>query len=270
MRAINDGSYLDLVMKNCFDAFAVLTSKVERNQAESPEMAMKINQEIAKICQRYVEFGLQSARESAYDEDDGHEEDGAAGIEALDVALDVVAELFRATVSLSVRMLVTTLHEKINFLLQLAALSTDNAARHADLQRAPELFEELWWLLRLVGHVVADDGRGETPMRPLQFDENNQTKIALRQIGELFIGSLKASKYAKIKASSSFYRHELSNKSCGARRGGRIRTCSPKIPVDACATCYSRITICLLLGLFNLQIRSKAKEVHTPQKFWSV
>ena len=189
LRAINDGSCLDLVMKNCFDAFAVLTSKVERNQAESPEMAMKINQEIAKICQRYVEFGLQSARESAYDEDDGHEEDGAAGIEALDVALDVVAELFRATVSLSVPMLVATLHEKINFLLQLAALSTDNAA-HADLQRAPELFEELWWLLRLVGHVVADDGRGETPMRPLQFDENNQTKIALRQIGELFIGTL--------------------------------------------------------------------------------
>jgi hypothetical protein len=189
LRAINDGSCLDLVMKNCFDAFAVLSSKVERNQAESPEMAMKINQEIAKICQRYVEFGLQSARESAYDEDDGHEEDGAAGIEALDVALDVVAELFRATVSSSVPMLAAALHEKINFLLQLAALTTDNAA-HADLQRAPELFEELWWLLRLVGHVVADDGRGETPMRPLQFDENEQTRIALRQIGELFIGTL--------------------------------------------------------------------------------
>jgi len=189
LRAINDGSCLDLVMKNCFDAFAVLSSKVERNQAESPEMAMKINQEIAKICQRYVEFGLQSARESAYDEDDGHEEDGAAGIEALDVALDVVAELFRSTVSSSVPMLTAALHEKINFLLQLAALSTDNAA-HADLQRAPELFEELWWLLRLVGHVVADDGRGETPMRPLQFDENEGTRGALRQIGELFIGTL--------------------------------------------------------------------------------
>jgi len=189
LRAINDGSVLDSVMKNCFDAFAVIMSKVERHLAESPEMAMKISQEISKICQKYVEFGLQSARESAYDEDDGHEEDGAAGIEALDNALDVVAELFRATVSASVPMLTAAFHEKINFLLHLAALSATNN-QHADLNRAPELFEELWWLLRLVGHVIADDGRGETPMRPLQFDENESTRMALRQIGELFIGTL--------------------------------------------------------------------------------
>ena len=42
----------------------------------------------------------------------------------------------------------------------------DALPAHGDTTRSERTSRELWWLTRLIAHVLADDGDGETPIPP--------------------------------------------------------------------------------------------------------
>lgn len=110
----------------------------------------------ANVSHAYVAAGLKAAREGAHEEDDGHEEEGKAGAAALDARLELAAQVFRAYPPSTLPMLQQALVEKRSALPGVMASGADPS----------ELLEELWWLTRLVAHVLADDGDGETPIPP--------------------------------------------------------------------------------------------------------
>jgi len=110
----------------------------------------------SKISHAYVHAGLKAAREGAHEEDDGHEEEGKAGARALDARLELAAQVLRAHPTTTLPLLEHILVSKCSALPACVVSGRDPS----------EVLEELWWTTRLVGHVLADDGDGETPIPP--------------------------------------------------------------------------------------------------------
>lgn len=154
-----EGTVVDDCLKMLLEAWSALVNKgVSAPGGEDHVQAtpVPVLEGAAKISQAYVLAGLKAAREGAHEEDDGHEEEGKAGAAALDARLELAAQVLRAHPASTLPMLQQILIEKRTALP--ACMSSG--------QDPSELLEELWWLTRLIAHVLADDGEGETPIPP--------------------------------------------------------------------------------------------------------
>ena len=153
-----EGTVVDDCLSMLLEAWASLVNKNmgASGGTEASPTPIAVLEGAAKISHAYVFAGLKAAREGAHEEDEGHEEEGKAGAAALDARLDLAAQVLRAHPPSTLPMLQQVLIEKRMALPGLMASGQDPS----------ELLEELWWLIRLIAHVLADDGDGETPIPP--------------------------------------------------------------------------------------------------------
>lgn len=154
-----EGAVVDDCLKMLLEAWASLVNKGMGAPGGADTVGVvpvAVLEGAAKISQAYVFAGLKAAREGAHEEDDGHEEEGKAGAAALDARLELAAQVLRAHPTSTLPMLQQALIEKRTALPACVASGQDPS----------ELLEELWWLTRLIAHVLADDGDGETPIPP--------------------------------------------------------------------------------------------------------
>ncbi|XP_031502482.1 uncharacterized protein LOC116265754 isoform X3 [Nymphaea colorata] len=110
--------------------------------------------EAAAVFGTILEFELKAAADSAYDEDDGHEQ-FRAYILARDDKLCSYALIGRAAAEMTIPLLLKTFSERVTLL--------DQGRGRTDPTR---ILEEVYWLLLITGHVLADAGDGETPLVP--------------------------------------------------------------------------------------------------------
>ena len=100
----------------------------------------------AQVFQTYLQAGLRAVADAAFDEDDGHEEDGKAGAAALDERLALAAQIARAAPDATLPLLRAAVEAKKQTLSTAVSSGSDPTVP----------LEELWWLARLVPHVLAD------------------------------------------------------------------------------------------------------------------
>ncbi|KAF3796350.1 Exportin-4 [Nymphaea thermarum] len=110
--------------------------------------------EAAAVFGTILEYELKAAADSAYDEDDGHEQ-FRAYILARDDKLCSYALIGRAAAEMTIPLLLKTFSERVTLL--------DQGRGRTDPTR---ILEEIYWLLMITGHVLADAGDGETPLVP--------------------------------------------------------------------------------------------------------
>eukprot|EP00898_Chlorokybus_atmophyticus_P008392 jgi/Chlat1/8554/Chrsp82S07946 len=110
------------------------------------------------IFEAYVHAALEDAAAGAHAEDDALERVSAA-LAARDETLAMVAILARASPMPSLTLLQTAL----------AAAHSRIAACASSGNDASEPLEQLYFLLLMSGHVIADDAQGETPSIPESF-----------------------------------------------------------------------------------------------------
>ena len=137
---------------------SLLANAVWQSPAAGPEATTppELVAGAAQVFQAYLQAGLAAAAEAAFEEDDGQEEEGKAGAAALDERLALAAVLARAAPDATMPLLKAAAEAKKQALS--AAVSTG-----AD-PTVP--LEELWWLGRLIPHVLADAFEGEIPLPP--------------------------------------------------------------------------------------------------------
>ena len=116
----------------------------------------EITQGCAQVFQAYLQAGLAAAAAAAYDEDDGQEEEGQAGAAALDERLGLAAAVARAAPDATLPLLRAAAEAKKNALSAAAGAGRDPSVP----------LEELWWVSRLIPHVLADPFEGEIPLPP--------------------------------------------------------------------------------------------------------
>lgn len=152
-----EGTVVDECLKMLLESWGALVNKgMFAPGGTEVATPVAILEGAAKVSQAYILAGLKAAREGAHEEDDGHEEEGKAGAKALDARLELAAQVLRAHPASTLPMLGQILVEKRATLPACMASGQDPS----------ESLEELWWATRLVGHVLADDGDGETPIPP--------------------------------------------------------------------------------------------------------
>lgn len=186
LRSENDGGSLDETLRMCVEAWGALAerslagqqrddafrsnvgggvSAVAARPAHSPEPAFPGQAETSAACasvfEAYLRFGLAAAAAAAHEEDDGQEEEGKAGAAALDERLTLAASVARAAPDETLPLLRSAMEAKKNELG--AFLSNSNGHNRAD---PAELLEQLWWLARVVPHVLCDAFEGEFPLPP--------------------------------------------------------------------------------------------------------
>ena len=116
----------------------------------------EITRGCAQVFQAYLQAGLAAAAAAAYDEDDGQEEEGRAGAAALDERLGLAAAVARAAPDATLPLLRAAAEAKKNALSAAVGAGRDPSVP----------LEELWWLSRLIPHVLADPFEGEIPLPP--------------------------------------------------------------------------------------------------------
>ena len=151
LRGEHEGGAMEESLRMLLDAWGSLIGRVGQFGCP-PELANGA----AAVFQAYLHGGLAAVAESAYDDDDGQEEEGKAGAAALDERLSLIAPIARAAPDATLPLLRQALDAK----KQALAATTANGA---DPTTA---LEELWWLGRLVPHVLADAFDGEIPLPP--------------------------------------------------------------------------------------------------------
>ncbi|CAN6479474.1 unnamed protein product [Victoria cruziana] len=110
--------------------------------------------EASAVFSTILEFELKAAADSAYDEDDGQEQ-FRAYISARDDKLCSYALMGRAAAEMTIPLLLKTFSDRVTLL--------DQGLGRTDPTRT---LEEIYWLLLMSGHVLADAGEGETPLVP--------------------------------------------------------------------------------------------------------
>jgi hypothetical protein len=192
LRSENDGAPVDETLRMCVEAWGALAERslagTQRDDAvpreteyayaahaagparpaRSPEPAFPGQAETSSACasvfEAYLRAGLEAAAAGAHEEDDGHEEEGKAGAAALDERMSSVARVARAAPDVTLPLLRAAMERLKNELgARLAASANGNAPGHAD---PSEILERLWWLARLVPHVLCDAFEGEFPLPP--------------------------------------------------------------------------------------------------------
>ena len=194
LRSENDGAPVDETLRMCVEAWGALAERslagTQRDDAvpreteyayaahaagpngarpaRSPEPAFPGQAETSSACasvfEAYLRAGLEAAAAGAHEDDDGHEEEGKAGAAALDERMSSVARVARAAPDVTLPLLRAAMERLKNELgARLAASANGNAPGHAD---PSEILERLWWLARLVPHVLCDAFEGEFPLPP--------------------------------------------------------------------------------------------------------
>ena len=118
----------------------------------------------ATVFDAYVRAGLVAVAKAAHDEDDGQEDEGQAGLAALDERLGMAAQVARAAPDATLPLLKAAIDAKKT---QLGAVASANLDPTVAL-------EELWWLARLTPHVLADPFDGEIPLPPDALAESSR------------------------------------------------------------------------------------------------
>ncbi|XP_020531043.1 exportin-4 isoform X2 [Amborella trichopoda] len=121
--------------------------------SKSAHSAVGVHEAFA-LFSTILEFELKVAGESAYDDGDSSEQ-FQAFISARDERLSSYALIARAAADKSIPLLTRLFSEKVSLLCQ--------GSGRADPIRT---LEELYWLLLISGHVLADSGDGETALVP--------------------------------------------------------------------------------------------------------
>jgi hypothetical protein len=116
------------------------------------------------VFEAYLRFGLAAAAAAAHEEDDGQEEEGKAGAAALDERLALAASVARAAPDETLPLLRAAMEAKKNELG--AFLSNGQNGQNRAAADPAELLEQLWWLARVVPHVLCDAFEGEFPLPP--------------------------------------------------------------------------------------------------------
>tara|TARA_B110000977_G_scaffold121026_2_gene155714 strand:- start:1251 stop:3140 length:1890 start_codon:yes stop_codon:yes gene_type:complete len=161
LRVENEGSALDETLRMCMEAWGSLAERSRAGQevgtyrsdtgGVDPENPFPGQVETSRACasvfDAYLRAGLMAAAAAAHEEDDGQEEEGKAGAAALDERLSLAACVARAAPEESLPLLCAAMEGKKNALAQ--ALATPNT-------NPSETLEELWWLARVVPHVLCD------------------------------------------------------------------------------------------------------------------
>jgi hypothetical protein len=152
-----EGSAAEDVLRMLMEAWGSLLSQAIQSpgghEAVTPP---EIVNGAAQVFQAYLQAGLRAVAEAAFEEDDGQEEEGKAGAAALDERLALAAAVARAAPDATLPLLRAAAEAKKHALS--AAMTTG-----ADPTVA---LEELWWLARLIPHVLADPFDGEIPLPP--------------------------------------------------------------------------------------------------------
>ncbi|KAL9165123.1 hypothetical protein ABFS82_06G150000 [Erythranthe guttata] len=104
-----------------------------------------------------VESELKAASESAFNDDDEHDY-LQASVTAMDERLSSYALIARAAIGSAIPLLTKLFSERIMRLHQGRGISNPT-----------ETLEELYSLLLITGHVLADEGQGETPLVPKEI-----------------------------------------------------------------------------------------------------
>lgn len=151
LRNEHEGSLMEESLRMLLDAWGSLIGRCGQFGCP-PELANGA----AAVFQAYLHGGLAAVAESAYDDDDGQEEEGKAGAAALDERLSLVAPIARAAPDATLPLLRQAIEAKKR---ALAACTTNGSDPTIVL-------EELWWLARLAPHVLADAFDGEIPLPP--------------------------------------------------------------------------------------------------------
>ena len=192
LRSENDGSSLDETLRMCIEAWGALAQRslagqqrddafrsngghgaggrdaVTARAAHSPPPLFPGQAETSSSCavvfEAYLRFGLAAAAAAAHEEDDGQEEEGKAGAAALDERLALAASVARASPDETLPLLRLAMEAKKNE-LGLFLSHGRNGQNRANADPA-ELLEQLWWLARVVPHVLCDAFEGEFPLPP--------------------------------------------------------------------------------------------------------
>ena len=143
----------------------------KRGRRRSPDVAFdqsgvptEIAEGAATVFDAYARAGLAAVAKAAHDEDDGQEDEGQAGLAALDERLGLAAQVARAAPDATLPLLKAAIDAKKTQL---------GAAASANLDPTVAL-EELWWLARLTPHVLADPFDGEIPLPPDALAESSR------------------------------------------------------------------------------------------------
>ena len=190
LRSENDGGSLDETLRMCIEAWGALAERSLAGQqrddafrsnvggaggdaakarpAHSPPPAFPGQAETSSSCavvfEAYLRFGLAAAAAAAHEEDDGQEEEGKAGAAALDERLALAASVARASPDETLPLLRLAMEAKKNELG--AFLSNAQNGQSRATADPAELLEQLWWLARVVPHVLCDAFEGEFPLPP--------------------------------------------------------------------------------------------------------
>ena len=198
LRSENDGGSLDETLRMCIEAWGALATRSLAGQqrddafrsngghgagghdakarpahelrlnAHSPPPLFPGQAETSSSCavvfEAYLRFGLAAAAAAAHEEDDGQEEEGKAGAAALDERLALAASVARASPDETLPLLRLAMEAKKNE-LGLFLSHGRNGQNRANADPA-ELLEQLWWLARVVPHVLCDAFEGEFPLPP--------------------------------------------------------------------------------------------------------
>ena len=167
LRSENDGAAVDETTRMCVEAWGALAERSlagqQRGDAFFPGQA-ETSAACASVFEAYLRAGLAAAAAAAHEEDDGQEEEGKAGAAALDERLSLAARVARAAPDAVLPLLRAAMEAKKNELG--ARLANGDAASAATTRDPSEILEQLWWLARLVPHVLCDAFEGEFPLPP--------------------------------------------------------------------------------------------------------
>ncbi|XP_047982245.1 exportin-4 isoform X1 [Salvia hispanica] len=115
----------------------------------------------ANLFELIVESELKGASASAFSDDDDAPNYAQASIAAMDERLSSYALIARAALGSTIPFLTKCFSERIMMLHQ-----------GRGIRDPTETLEELYSLLLIFGHVLADEGQGETPLVPKEIDSH--------------------------------------------------------------------------------------------------
>ncbi|XP_051116281.1 uncharacterized protein LOC127241331 isoform X2 [Andrographis paniculata] len=119
----------------------------------------------ANLFALIVESELKAASASAFNDEDEYDEYIHASVSAMDERLSSYALIARTALGTAIPLLTELFSERINKLHQGRGKNDPT-----------ETLEEIYSLLLIIGHVLADEGQGETPMVPTEI-ESHYTNI---------------------------------------------------------------------------------------------
>lgn len=124
------------------------------DNSENPLLPPEGINAAASVFTTIIEYELKAASASAFKEEDGSDY-FQASVSAMDERLSSYALIARAAIDITIPILTRLLSERFARLYQGRGINDPT-----------ETLEELYSLLLLTGHVLADEGKGETPSIP--------------------------------------------------------------------------------------------------------